>query len=341
MPNPNGSIGAIQIGGFIMVYLCGIVTVQTYYYYRKYPNDSLSLKALVATVWFMLLGHCISVAAGMYTVSVAEFGKLSAESLSPYPNGFASSFIFTGFLVTITQGYFIYHIRVVSKRLYIPVLYWTTCLVRVIGDMTIGIFLIKHRQSFHYIAENYSSPVQGIFVFGTLSDLLIAVTMCHYLKRRKSSALGRTVKLLDRLMKYTIETGVLTGLTGIILLVCNAAMKQNFIWFGMYLFLAEVYANALLANLNAREAHNNKVDNNVTVLRRLEFLPNNQRSNPNHLHDILQVQSRRPSKDITDLENDAASPYYTNGEMPLEPPGAQGIIIEVCQETQVDRDGSK
>jgi hypothetical protein len=48
--NPNDTLGALQVGGTVMVFLFGIETLQTYYYFRRYPNDDLWLKLLVSNL---------------------------------------------------------------------------------------------------------------------------------------------------------------------------------------------------------------------------------------------------------------------------------------------------
>ncbi|KAH7907143.1 hypothetical protein BJ138DRAFT_1160842 [Hygrophoropsis aurantiaca] len=135
----HSSIGAILAGVFAMAYLFGIVTVQTYHYYRKYPGDPLGLKILVrhllnyrffrqvASVWSLLLGHSIAVATGVFTISVMKLGQLSDEALAtfPFPVGLLSSIMFSTILPPIVQGYFAYRIYVISKNTYyIPALIW-------------------------------------------------------------------------------------------------------------------------------------------------------------------------------------------------------------------------
>jgi hypothetical protein len=42
------TIGTLEIGSFISVFLFGVVTVQTHMYYRRFPEDRRILKALVS-----------------------------------------------------------------------------------------------------------------------------------------------------------------------------------------------------------------------------------------------------------------------------------------------------
>jgi len=46
--NRNNTLGALQVGGSVVVFLFGIVTLQTYYYFKRYPNDRFWLKLLVS-----------------------------------------------------------------------------------------------------------------------------------------------------------------------------------------------------------------------------------------------------------------------------------------------------
>lgn len=44
----DSTVGAIEIGALISIFLFGLVTVQTYTYVQRYPKDSLMLKLLVS-----------------------------------------------------------------------------------------------------------------------------------------------------------------------------------------------------------------------------------------------------------------------------------------------------
>jgi hypothetical protein len=47
--NPHATIGALEIGVLLSSFLFGIVTVQTFMYFKKFPNDTWMLKLLVRT----------------------------------------------------------------------------------------------------------------------------------------------------------------------------------------------------------------------------------------------------------------------------------------------------
>ncbi|KAJ7440199.1 hypothetical protein FB451DRAFT_142098 [Mycena latifolia] len=65
---------------------------------------------------------------------------------------------------------------------------------------------------------------------------------------------NRTVALVDKLIAWTIETGVVTSAAMLVTLICFVTMKGNYIWLGCFVVTARSYSifKPLLANLNSR-----------------------------------------------------------------------------------------
>ncbi|KAJ7856030.1 hypothetical protein B0H13DRAFT_1547533, partial [Mycena leptocephala] len=49
-PALDGTLGAMEIGAILGTFLFGIETLQTFNYYRRFPDDSKLLKATVTTI---------------------------------------------------------------------------------------------------------------------------------------------------------------------------------------------------------------------------------------------------------------------------------------------------
>ncbi|KAH7922188.1 hypothetical protein BV22DRAFT_1131633 [Leucogyrophana mollusca] len=328
MPGADASVGALEVGGFVMIYFFGFVTVQTYHYYRKYSGDSTWLRILVAFVWFFEIAHSISVVTGTYDVSVTRFGQRSAETLSPIPSGFAWSIIFASFIPLLVQGFFVRRVRIFSEQIYLPVFCWTICFLRFSGTIAVAIYVMINLASFQSDAQVMGRILSALLVMGVANDVIVAGSMCYYLKREKTS-IDSTIKLLDRLIAYTIETGLLTSLTTLTTLVCFKLMT-NYVWFAIYLFSAEVYANALLANLNARKVHS-AVDQTLVDLSRITYSGSTGAS-----HTAVDLSSQQPrhtppsiSKDDVQSNTTLADEYnYPNATF-LEPSFAPNITIEI------------
>ncbi|KAK7686484.1 hypothetical protein QCA50_010081 [Cerrena zonata] len=83
-------------------------------------------------------------------------------------------------------------------------------------------------------------------------DILITVAMCWYLHKSRTGFTGMD-SIVDSITMYTIENGLLTCVTTVLSLLFWIAMPHNLIFLGLHLAISKLYANALLATLNARK----------------------------------------------------------------------------------------
>ncbi|EIW85604.1 hypothetical protein CONPUDRAFT_162771 [Coniophora puteana RWD-64-598 SS2] len=81
-------------------------------------------------------------------------------------------------------------------------------------------------------------------------DFMLASSMC-YLFQVSRTGLRSTDSILKKLMRYVIQTGVLTSLCSLSAVICLAAMPGNFVFLGIEFFITKLYVNSLLALLNA------------------------------------------------------------------------------------------
>ncbi|EAU87104.1 hypothetical protein CC1G_05793 [Coprinopsis cinerea okayama7 len=81
--NLHDSVGALQLGSLFAVFLFGVVTLQSHLYYQQFRNDKIHLKALVALVWILELGHTFCIAAEIYKATIIHYGR--PDKLFPFP----------------------------------------------------------------------------------------------------------------------------------------------------------------------------------------------------------------------------------------------------------------
>ncbi|KAH9483346.1 hypothetical protein JR316_0005452 [Psilocybe cubensis] len=93
--------------------------------------------------------------------------------------------------------------------------------------------------------SKYNWLVISALALGAATDILIAASMLFYLRKLASSGNFR------RLVRYSLQTGLITSLTSVTVIICFKALR-NLVWFGLYIVLAKIYSNSLLASLNAR-----------------------------------------------------------------------------------------
>ncbi|KAF8148434.1 hypothetical protein B0H34DRAFT_802967 [Crassisporium funariophilum] len=245
----HGTLGALSIGVLISVFIFGIATVQTYIYYSRFPQDQLKWKILVAVVWILELAHCISICHTLYTLTISNYGH--PEALIKPPKSLFISVILSGFIGFIVQGFFAERVRILSKKRLIPIICWLLVTIQYAMHIAAAAEAFKMTSLAQYEKE-WKWLLTCVLGIGAAVDLTIAAALCYYLRQQKLNSLARTAIMIDKIIAWTIQTGVMTSFSGIIMLICYLTMPDNFIWLGFFMFFARMFSNSLLASLNTR-----------------------------------------------------------------------------------------
>lgn len=99
-----------------------------------------------------------------------------------------------------------------------------------------------------FSAFGITNVVLGLDAF---SNTLITLTLCYYIRQLKS-ACKQSDPVVDHLMLYAINTGILTSTFSVACLLCYYFVPENLVSIGLYFVLSKLYANSYLATLNAR-----------------------------------------------------------------------------------------
>jgi len=86
---------------------------------------------------------------------------------------------------------------------------------------------------------------------GVIADCLIAISLCVWLLRIRTG-FKRTDSLLNVLMLYSINTGMVTSLCAIVCFATYAITPNRFYYVATSFVLSKLNVNCLLASLNAR-----------------------------------------------------------------------------------------
>ncbi|KAF7355527.1 hypothetical protein MSAN_01469700 [Mycena sanguinolenta] len=229
--NPSVTIGALEIGVLVSYVLFGITTVQTYIYFTRFPDDSLKLKAFVAFVLLCEFAHAICVGHTVYTYTITDYGH-PERLLSPVPKSLDVAVFFSGIIAAsgiVVQCFFSWRIYALSKSLYIPCFTWILVLVRC--ALSVVAFVSGMRMD---ALRSYESHWRwlaiALWTVSAANDVIIAATLVYLFSRRRNDA---AAALVDKLIAWTIETGTVTSVFGVITLVCYVTMEANFIWIAL------------------------------------------------------------------------------------------------------------
>ncbi|KAJ7867154.1 hypothetical protein B0H13DRAFT_2670542 [Mycena leptocephala] len=248
--NLNTTLGSLQIGVLISYVLFGVTTTQTYIYYSRFPHDSWKLKALVAFVWICEVAHAICVGHTLYVYTISAYAH--PERLAgPTPVSLETSALLAGVIVVCVQGFFSFRIYAFSKKISLSILIWVMVFLRLLGSIIIFVTALRMPSLPHYEVQ-WGWLLAAVWSVSTANDLLIAATLVVLLRNQRTDVHRRTAALVEKLILWSIETGILTSAYSITTLACFLTMKENFIWVAFFVAGARVFSNSLLASLNSR-----------------------------------------------------------------------------------------
>ncbi|KAH7886371.1 hypothetical protein F5I97DRAFT_1263320 [Phlebopus sp. FC_14] len=241
--------GALLLGGFLASGLSGIVTVQSFIYTRLYPNDDIRIKATVGAIWLLDTAHTALVCASLWIYLIQYFGDTSKIDL--IPRTVAMTIALTAILTFIVHCFFAHRIHKLSRRdwrITAPLV--TFAFLRLCSASVTTAEMI-HMKTF----SSFKAEFRWVFTLGlalsSLVDVMIAVFLCYSLRngRKSSSSMDHVI---NAVILYTFENNSLTSTATVVSMICWLVMPNNLIFMGLHFVISKLYANSLLATLNAR-----------------------------------------------------------------------------------------
>jgi len=88
--------------------------------------------------------------------------------------------------------------------------------------------------------------------FGALTDIIATIAMSVFLRSSRTEMV-QTNKLINTLIIFIVQRGILVTLIQILLLVTFYALPQRLYWFAIHVNVTKLYANTFFAMLNGRD----------------------------------------------------------------------------------------
>ncbi|KAI0773045.1 hypothetical protein BD413DRAFT_311019 [Trametes elegans] len=257
------TIGAVAAGVVVGVMLYGLTVHQAYRYFKLYPDDRFYLKTIVSTVLMLETFHTA-------LWLVVGYHYLLAEAFDPddFPRGVWSvrlTILTTALTICITQCFFAYRVfclrvqprvpsQYTSRWLLIPALLFLTVSKGFAFAAGIKVFNTTPRiTDFQHITWLIATA----YGLACVTDVTLASILVLVLRRSRTGS-KRTDSVLDILIKYTINTGVLTSFCSVLAFLFAVIFPGNLIYAGISIVGTKLYANSLLAVLNSRRFINNR-----------------------------------------------------------------------------------
>ncbi|KZP28540.1 hypothetical protein FIBSPDRAFT_1039641 [Athelia psychrophila] len=258
----NNSLGAIEVGALISVFLFGVVSVQVYIYYvQDRPKDPWRIRLLVPAVWIVDALQTGFIIKYIYQLTVTQYGDISAIGEPSW--AFNTSALFDGIMGGLVQSFFAHRIYVLSNKWPITIISWfgSFCVVA----MDIAIMVLAQTETILAFDAKYSPLVTTVLVTQLTVDLINTSSLC-YLLRIEKTGFESTDGTLNKLFIWTIQTGIVTSLAAILTLVFELALPKTSLWVAISIFYSKLYSNSLMASLNGRKVLRDKYNEDTHEL---------------------------------------------------------------------------
>jgi len=245
------TIGPLLIGSFLNIFLFGI-TVSQFHSYVTSPymtTDSWWINFVVMSVFSLDVVHTVVDMIGTYHRSITHFGDIVHIDLVTWtfvlPLACASAITFI-----VNHFFAIRILRFSSQRwlaAIIIMLAWATMLSTLATAIGYGII---NSWSHSWKIEPALLTACGCAM---TVDIVVSVALVYHLRQRKTG-MERTDDILSRIVVFTVQTGIATTLSSLLILVLYLCYPDTTY---ITIFLAphpKLYSVSVLSSLNMRQA---------------------------------------------------------------------------------------
>ncbi|KAI0341080.1 hypothetical protein BDW22DRAFT_1359242 [Trametopsis cervina] len=259
-PLPTTVLGIVEtLAGPLLILVCfafilyGIFLAQALYYWTTYEND-----AFVIKLWVILAGlfetcHTAMCMYMLYYYFIQHYGDFENGLNHIVWTAIITLYCEIG-IIAVTQSFYVYRIWHISGKNQI-----VTGILSVILTARIGVGLYTTSSTFQfstweqsYLDRSFVVKSNSTWGLGVAVDLLITITLLYFLHHTQKLGLRRTRRIVRKLMHYSITTGGLTVVSSLIVLITYNTYTRSLLFAGMLEALSKLYANSMLAMINAR-----------------------------------------------------------------------------------------
>ncbi|KZV68628.1 hypothetical protein PENSPDRAFT_687083 [Peniophora sp. CONT] len=239
--------GPVLAGVFLNLILLGISITQTYFFFNGSTKDKPWVKRFVVFIFFMDILNSIFGMVYMYDVLINHNGDVNAMSKSTWT--FITDPISTAVIAGVVQMFFGWRVKVLTGSTIAAVVIWFFSTVQFLAGIGTGIAGVIVPE---FLKFRQFTPITVIWLTGSaICDVLITLMLVQYLRKQKT---GHTYSdyIVDRIIRLTVQTGMITSLVAIINVILYLATPKAYDLVFNYM-LAKLYTNSLLSSLNARK----------------------------------------------------------------------------------------
>jgi len=249
LPAFDNTLGAVLIGTYVALALYGIVVHQTYRYFRLYPRDQTFVKCSVMAMFTLDSFHTACLIYTVYYYIAQNY--LNNAALTEGIWSMRIDVVTTGLVSSVSHAFFSIRIYQFSHNRLIMMV------VTAVSTARLGFALAVTVLSFTTVTFVRFEPFAWLYCLALglliVSDILVTSSLCLLLQRSRTG-FSRTNSIIDKLMVYLINTGLLTALFNCAVLICAVLLRKNLVYIGLFNLVSKLYSNSLMAVVNSRHS---------------------------------------------------------------------------------------
>ncbi|KAH9846312.1 hypothetical protein C2E23DRAFT_596907 [Lenzites betulinus] len=250
VPALDNTFGAVLLGTYVALILYGVTLHQAHRYYCTYPDDGRALKSLVAFIVVLdTVTSVLSMHICYYHLVTSYFKPLALHigdwTLNLFP-------VISGIVMISSQSFFARRVWLVGGRVSKLLVLFSAVLC--IAEL--GYFIAASTEAEIVITfEGFRSHIWLVSTGTTLAtavDTLLTI-MLIILLHRSRTGIKHTDNMIDTLILYSVNTGLMTGILNLLSLLFAYIRPADLIYIGFAIPGTKMYATTLLAALNSRQ----------------------------------------------------------------------------------------
>ncbi|KAI0350804.1 hypothetical protein OH77DRAFT_1007132 [Trametes cingulata] len=251
LPALDNTLGALLLGTFLGLMLYGLTVHQTYRYWRLYPKDVSWLKCLVSGILTVETLHTTLCMIAVYYHLVTNYFKPATLLVGHWSTRLLTPT--TGLTILLCQSFYAFRVYLIGPhyvyRLLVSVaIVFMVCVLGFTTAATIEGFRLS-LEDFQHV----SWLISAVFGCAVVVDLCLTGTLVIVLLRSRTG-FKRTDSLIEVLIIYSINTGLLTSIFGVLCFIFAIILPGNLVYIGISIVGVKLYANSVLAVLNSRRS---------------------------------------------------------------------------------------
>ncbi|KAF7341203.1 hypothetical protein MVEN_01855700 [Mycena venus] len=221
------------IGTVLNWALFGALSVQVYLYFLAFPKDRLLNKIIVGFIFLAEISQTLGDSRNTIVTFGAGWG--SPDSLDNVGWAWLSVPILGSAVASVGQIFFAWRISLIGDTLYIPALIVVITTFQCGAGIWTGVDIIRAGRFSLLSLHNLKPPVAWLAATATCDLIIVFATVA-----------------VSRIIRLSVETGVLCALFAIVDLSLYVAFDGNNYHLAACIWLSKVYSNSMMVILNSR-----------------------------------------------------------------------------------------